>query len=340
MLSRLFGKKKSTQSGLNLSGFVESKFGNLWIDEDAVFQKNLDKLPADIAPHISEMHDKGYTILKGAVAHDIVDQIVADKERIYSEPERFVLKNKGNYMDPIELTKLDRADRIVDLYAVSEAAREAIGAPMVTRILKMIFQDDPIAMQSIFFEYGSQQSIHQDTAYVISSKPLKLAAAWIALEDIAPGSGELIYYPGSHRFKHYLFSGEHKNWTPARDGKEQHQEFLLGLHEQARAAGVEAESFLAKKGDILIWHADLAHGGSQITVPDRTRLSLVAHYCPRQVKPTYKKHIEKQYVEHESPTGMFFTFRHYDLRPMENGGDPTLLYDGGVTKRRHKAKGK
>jgi len=72
-------------------------------------------------------------------------------------------------------------------------------------------------MQSIYLEYGSQQSQHQDTAYVVAAKPLSLAACWIALEDIKEGSGELVYYPGSHWFEPFLFSGEFKSWTPKRD---------------------------------------------------------------------------------------------------------------------------
>jgi len=38
------------------------------------------------------------------------------------------------------------------------------------------------------------------------------------------------------------------------------------------------KTFLAKKGDILIWHANLLHGGSPITNVALTRKSMVAHY--------------------------------------------------------------
>ena len=31
-----------------------------------------------------------------------------------------------------------------------------------------------------------------------------LAAAWIAMEDIDPNSGPLVYYPKSHRLPHFL----------------------------------------------------------------------------------------------------------------------------------------
>ncbi len=37
------------------------------------------------------------------------------------------------------------------------------------------------------------------------------------------------------------------------------------------------EIFLAKKGDLFIWHANLLHGG-ELRTDDSTRKSLVAHY--------------------------------------------------------------
>jgi len=34
---------------------------------------------------------------------------------------------------------MDRADRLIDLYAVSPAARDAIAAPLVSKFLQVIF---------------------------------------------------------------------------------------------------------------------------------------------------------------------------------------------------------
>ena len=34
---------------------------------------------------------------------------------------------------------------------------------------------------------------------------MELIASWIALEDVQPGSGELMYVPGSHRFEVFIF---------------------------------------------------------------------------------------------------------------------------------------
>ena len=34
-----------------------------------------------------------------------------------------------------------------------------------------------------------------------------------------PGTGELQYYPGSHRHEPYLFSGRYRSWNRGRDGE-------------------------------------------------------------------------------------------------------------------------
>ena len=140
------------------------------------------------------------------------------------------------------------------------------------------------AFQSLGFYYGSQQELHQDSAFVRVSSPLEFVASWIALEDISPGSGELEYYPGSHALPHYLFGGKYL-WVDV--GDPELQLFSGGLQSRARDAGLSPQRFLAKKGDVLIWSAGLMHGGSPVELPDRTRKSLVTHYCPADLNPMY-----------------------------------------------------
>lgn len=43
-------------------------------------------------------------------------------------------------------------------------------------------------------------------------------------------------------------------------------------------AGLKTSRFLAKKGDVFIWHAHLLHGGGPILDDSRTRKSYVFHY--------------------------------------------------------------
>ena len=62
-------------------------------------------------------------------------------------------------------------------------------------------------------------------------------------------------------------------------------------HSTGRGACVDrgfiTERFEANKGDLLIWHADLLHGGAKIENPSRTRKSLVTHFMPLGVMPTF-----------------------------------------------------
>lgn len=83
----------------------------------------------------------------------------------------------------------------------------------------------------------------------------------------------------------YLFEGRYKWLTP---GSTEGEAFHSHLREQV--AGLKEQRFRANKGDVLIWHADLAHGGAPIKDRSRTRLSLVAHYCPMGTYPMYREY--------------------------------------------------
>ena len=50
------------------------------------------------------------------------------------------------------------------------------------------------------------------------------------------------------------------------------------MADQIDRNGLEEQRFLAKRGDLFIWHALLLHGGSEICRPGLTRRSLVTHF--------------------------------------------------------------
>lgn len=314
------------------------QFSGLWIDAVDGVEEKIKMLPSHLVEYVEFFVKHGYVIIKNVVPEDVIDEIIADTENVYRTPEDYVVRCAGKYKDPTTIERLGFGDRIIDLYAISPAARAAIHSPLVSEFLQTIFEQPAIAMQSLSFTYGSQQSIHQDTAYVISKRPLHLAASWLALEDVVPGSGELIYYPGSHKFDHFLFNGVSKGWQKKHHGDAQHISFLKQLHEQAKERGISLERFIAKKGDMLIWHADLAHGGDRSTVPEQTRKSLVTHYCPLSVKPKYFDLPSINYfelpVEHSNASRGFFTSRHFDMENLNDEGRAPISYDAGITKRR------
>jgi phytanoyl-CoA hydroxylase len=271
-----------------------SRFGGLWTDRlDALpeIDRRLDAgaIKDSDADLLRQWCEKGYVLLPQAVDPAVCDRVRADIERAWQEGDERIYIFPPGSQSPMPLSPDAPTERIraVDIYAYFESAREALFSAPILRFLNIIFEDAPLLFQSLSFEQGSQQGMHQDTAYVVVDSPLELAASWIALEDITAGSGELMYYEGSHRIPEYLFSGTSKHFKPERDGSEQHEEWARLIHEHAQRMGLPRRTFLPRKGDVFIWDADLAHGGSPVENPTATRKSLVGHYCPNRCQPHY-----------------------------------------------------
>jgi ectoine hydroxylase-related dioxygenase (phytanoyl-CoA dioxygenase family) len=273
-----------------------SRFGGLWIDRhDAgavLDRKRASNELTDVdAARLRTFMERGYVVIKQAVPHAVIDRYLEDLDRIWRTSDaRFrVAVRHADTISPAPELRYHPSYRLVDVYAYSRAAREAMFAEPVVRFLGQIFERDVLAFQSLTFDRGSEQGIHQDPIFVVVSSPLELAASWIALEDIQEGSGELTYYEGSHRLPEFYFAGEHKHWNPQRDGDEAYAQYNTALAENTRRLALPLRKLSARKGDVLIWHADLAHGGSPITHPDPgiTRRSLVTHYCPADVAPHF-----------------------------------------------------
>ncbi len=107
-----------------------------------------------------------------------------------------------------------------------------------------------------------------------------LTAAWIACEDIHPDCGPLVYYPGSHRLP-YLFSKQVGITEEQfkRDGyAPYHAKYEPRIAKLVEDHGIEPQYFHAKKGDVLIWHANLIHGGSARKNLELSRRAIVCHF--------------------------------------------------------------
>jgi phytanoyl-CoA hydroxylase len=168
--------------------------------------------------------------------------------------------------------------------------------------------------------------MHQDTAYVVTDHSVAITASWIALEDIQPGSGELVYYRGSHRDINAVFENGKKIWNRNADDMETNKDYQKNLALQCEQAGLVKESFRARKGEILLWHSGLVHGGEVIANRDLTRRSLVTHYCPASGKPNYFN-IQKEIACKRTFAGGMYSTRHYDIRP--ESSNPYPVFTGG-----------
>jgi phytanoyl-CoA hydroxylase len=293
------GQGESVVSEEHFNG-MHSLFGGMWIDRadwQEVLAAKLSRgdIDEETAERIRVFVRDGYLVVPQAVSPALLDQLNEDIERVWRQEvpglmiETFMVEpGTGQaHVVPVEPQYRYGSTKLLDTYSRLASAREASAAPAVVRFLRAIFDDGPRAFQQLHFTMGSQQRIHKDTAYVkVDNNAMALVATWLALEDIQAGTGELEYYVGSHRSPDYLFGGISK-WME--HAPEQHDDFLDSLDRDAERLGHVKSSFLAKAGDVLIWHADLAHGGSAITNPGVTRKSLVTHYTAQKFAPFYMR---------------------------------------------------
>ena len=138
---------------------------------------------------------------------------------------------------------------------------------------------------SITSHKGSQQAAHSDSIHMTTYPLGYLTAAWIAFEDIHPDSGPLVVYPGSHRLP-YLFS-QNVGISEA-DFKQEgygsyQQKYEPRIRELIASHELKEKHFVASKGDTLIWHANLLHGGSMRRNVQLSRRALVCHFFVKGV---------------------------------------------------------
>jgi hypothetical protein len=296
-----------------------SSFGGQWTDrkdfeELLKRKKSSGQVDSEAEARLRQWRQDGYIVLENAVEPALIDLLNRELEELPRKHPPGLKVTGRRLSEPTpyspELIQKHESIRIVDHYFFSVAARRILFSASLTGFLERVFEARPMLTQSLGFEYGSEQDIHQDTAFVITNSPLKMVGIWIALKDVQPGSGELVYYPGSHAWPDYLFSGRFKHFDRERDGMGQVNDWFAWLHEEAARRNVPLKSFLPKKGDALLWHAGLAHGGSKITDTYATRRSLVGHYCPVGTRPLYHYYKPAQRKVYED-SGNRYTTSYY-----------------------------
>lgn len=246
------------------------------------------KDPELLIEQLQSWRNNGYVLLPQAIEPELVDALLGDVEELFDNCSQYsiLINSESKGIHPArEFKREDFTEhhmRVLDFHNNSIAGKRISLHPKLVSILEHIFREPVVAMQSLTFIYGSEQTTHQDFAYVVSRIPSHLAAAWVALEDVKPEAGPLGYFPGSHRLPKFDF-GNGIFLTPESTKNEFH--FRDHLEAECKKAGIEKRIFLPKKGDVFVWHGALAHLGTSQQDPRLTRKSYVTHYSTVRAYP-------------------------------------------------------
>ena len=273
----------------------------------------------DMSAAIEQFNRDGFYVVRGAVDPVLADRIRTEMQSI-DEHSSYVGFIKKMNVVPSKANQQHHKFRFKDLYVNNADVRAAIFSPKIVDTICALTGHPMLAFQSLGFVKGSGLRIHNDANFVSVTQPESVVGCWLALEDINPGCGELIYYPGSHRFPLYEFSNGSIHKDKKKDGIYGHEPYVNWLREQIEMHHLEEQRFTAKKGDCLIWHAYLVHAGSPIVDPASTRYSLATHFCALDARPNYFNHFKKaSLVKHAE--NCYFTSTHYDMREIASSDE-------------------
>jgi phytanoyl-CoA hydroxylase len=295
-----------------------SKFGGMWIDRSDFAQElsrrlQSGRVPARLASAVRDFERNGVLVLEQAASQDELARFETAISTAFREGRAGLLcQDPGqSAVKPVTAGMKRKGARVVDCYAELPEALDLLSSARLSEFLDIIFDARPKLFQSLSFDMGSEQGLHQDTAYVVVDRPMEMVGCWIALEDVQLGSGELQYMIGSHRLPDFDFSGK-KNWNIDADGMLSHDRWSRWLIEEGQSRGYPVVTFLARRGDILIWHADLVHGGAVIANPELSRKSLVGHFCPVSATPHFAKVVPARATT-KTHRGISYCSWYYDL---------------------------
>ncbi len=167
--------------------------------------------------------------------------------------------------------------RIQDAWKFDDDVHAIAANQGILDLLGKLYGRGAFPFQTLNFPVGTQQEAHTDAVHFSSLPERFMCGVWLAMEDIGPDAGPLFYLPGSHRWPPLSNSliGRRGHGSALHSAQDP---FAQGWRALRDAYGATEETFLARKGQALIWTANLLHGGSHQTDPRLTRWSQVTHY--------------------------------------------------------------
>jgi len=199
------------------------------------------------AETISSLHTQGYAIIDPAFDPKLLDAV-------------------ENFCGEVQIDE----GRIQDGWIGERAVRCLATHRPIVDLLSNLYGRRAFPFQTLNLQMGTEQSPHSDTYHFNSTPARFMCGVWVALEDISPEAGPLVYYPGSHKLP--ILTRQEIGGAKAYNDYESHIADLIDAH------GLQPEYGLLKRGQALIWSANLIHSGARRNDPELTRRSQVTHY--------------------------------------------------------------
>ncbi len=218
-----------------------------------------------------DLYEKGYAVLDfpDDDFHDRADHIIDTLKPSFDIEGWRASGHKNN-----------QGLRLQDGWRDHENIKTIASNQTILSLLTRLYGREAFPFQTLNFPVGTQQQPHSDAVHFSSVPERFMVGVWVAMEDVGPDQGPLVYYPGSHKwpllYNQMFDNGFNKDADAV--SVPRYRQYLNFWQSMVKEQGIEPEYFHAKKGQALIWSSNILHGGSPHKDPNKTRWSQVTHY--------------------------------------------------------------
>jgi ectoine hydroxylase-related dioxygenase (phytanoyl-CoA dioxygenase family) len=225
-------------------------------------EANTGRVAAVANPGQREQFERdGYIVIDGVAGDEAIDAIVAELSDLYGQRHH---SENGVIYYP---------NRIQDAWRINEKVKQVALEPVILKLLADLYGRPPLPFQTINFRVGTQQKPHSDALHFSTVPAGFMAGVWVALEDMTMDKGPLVYYPGSQKFPYVTMAD-----VGVAAKSENYGDYERFVEELIDREGLEPHYATIRKGQALVWAANLLHGGAPQSDRSLSRHSQVTHY--------------------------------------------------------------
>jgi len=241
----------------------------------------------------TKYHEDGYLILDLNLEDEFIESLMLDLEKHL---------NTGTANRQVEY-EYTESPRPFHMWKKSKYVKELALNSKIMNTLDFLYNRKCFPFSTINFLKGTEQPLHSDTIHFHSIPQLWMVGCWVALEDMDETNGTLRVVPGSHKWGTYDYSDlNFEDTDELEDGyKLNYRKYENFVRSMIKTKNAKEKPISVKKGQALIWAANLLHGGVEITDPSRTRKSQAIHYffegCEKYYSPMFSYPFKGKYAE-------------------------------------------
>ena len=241
-----------------------------WVESPFFYQILKSKKNSILKKYAIDIHEKGYCILDLNLSDKVINDVNNDIERSIST---------GDFRKNPKIYHYNKYPRIVEAWKFSKNVAKIANNVVLKKLLNFLYESKPLPFSTINFIGGSEQPLHSDYIHFGSMPHKYLVGVWVALENVNKNNGPLKVVPGSHKLSLIDYQDiKREKATNLNELEKNYRVYEKYIKNLVKYKKLQTKELHIKKGQAIIWAANLLHGGAKMQNYKLTRKSQVIHF--------------------------------------------------------------